>query len=144
MSGACQGAPATRIVTDTMTRLVSDTLIRLMPDPRRFLLAALLGVLAGACTPPRPDAAMVARAQAAADAWHASQAQQVLAMTAGSLQTDPFVDPAVRANPWPCARAIVAAGGLLGLGPKPPCYADAILRQRAATITAVPVYVIGR
>ena|SRR5215467_13290392 len=104
----------------------------------------VLAVLLGACTPPRPDPAAVARAQAAADAWQASQAQQAVALTAGFLQTNPFVDPAVRANPWPCARAVVAAGGLLGLGPMPPCYADALLRQNAATVTGVPVFFRGR
>lgn len=107
------------------------------------MVLVLLAVLAGACTRRGPDPAELARAQAAADAWNAYQAQQVLAMTAGDLQTNPYVDPAVRADPWPCARAIVAAGGLLGLGPKPPCYADAVLRQRAATVTAVPFF-IGR
>jgi len=110
----------------------------------RLLLLVLLAALAGACTPPRPDPAAVARAQADAEAWQASQAQQGLATTAGLLQTDPFVDPAVRANPWPCARAIEAAGGLLGTGPKPPCYAEAVLRQRAATVIGVPVLLIGR
>jgi hypothetical protein len=117
------------IVYDTMTR---------------GIILVLLAVLAGACSPPRPDPATVARAQAAEEAWRASQAQQELMMTAGALQINPYVDPAVRANPWPCARAIIAAGGLLGLGPEPPCYAEALLRQRAATVTAVPVFLIGR
>jgi hypothetical protein len=111
----------------------------------RGIILVLLAVLAGACSPPRPDPATVARAQVAAEeAWRASQAQQDLMLTAGILQTDPFVAPAVRANPWPCARAIIAAGGLLGVGPKPPCYAEALVRQRAATVTAVPVFPIGR
>jgi hypothetical protein len=117
------------IVYDTMTR---------------GIILVLLAVLAGACSPPRPDPATVQAQAAAAEAWRASQAQQMLALTAGELQTNPFVDPAVRADPWPCARAIIAAGGLLGLGPMPPCYAEAILRQRAATVTVVPVFVIGR
>jgi len=110
----------------------------------RGIILVLLAVLAGACTPPRPDPAVVQAQAAAEEARRASDAEQRLQMTAGFLQTNPFVDPAVRADPWPCARAIVAAGGLLGLGPKPPCYAEAILRQQAATVTAVPVFVIGR
>jgi len=120
-------------------------MIRLIRDPRRLLFVVLLGVLAGACSPPRPDPAMVARAEAAtAEAWRAWNTQQAIATMAGLLQTDPFVDPAVRADPWPCARAVEAAGGMFGSGPKPPCYAEAVLRQRAATVTGVPVFLIGR
>jgi hypothetical protein len=114
----------------------------------RGIVLVLLALVAGACSPPRPDPAMVARAQAAqaatADAWRAWNAQQAVASTAEWLQTNPFVDPAVRADPWPCARAVEAAGGFLGVGPKPPCLAEALVRQRAATVTVVPVFVIGR
>ena len=110
---------------------------------RRAILV-LLAALAGACSPPRPDPAALAAQAATAEAWRAWNAQQELAGAAGFLQTNPFVDAAVRANPWPCARAIIAAGGLLAPGPQPPCYAEAIVRQRAGTVTAVPVFVIGR
>jgi hypothetical protein len=125
------GRPTTRkgIVYDTMTR---------------GIILVLLAVLAGACTPPRPDPAAIQAQAAAAEARRASDAQQELVMTAGFLQTNAFVAPAVRADPWPCARAVVAAGGIFGLGPKPPCYAEALVRQQAATVTAVPVFVIGR
>jgi hypothetical protein len=121
------------IVYDTMTR---------------GIILVLLAVLAGACSPPRPDPATVARAQAeqaaTAEAWRAWNAQQAVASTARWLQTNPFVDPAVRADPWPCARAVEAAGGWLAGRPMPPCYAEAIVRQRAATITVVPVFLMGR
>jgi|SRR5215510_184305 len=111
---------------------------------RPALVLVLLTVLVGACSPPRPDPAVIQAQAAAAEAWAAWNAQQEVARAAGWLQTNPYVDPAVRGNPWPCARAIIAAGGLLGSGPMPPCYAEAILRQRAATVPVVPVFLIGR
>jgi hypothetical protein len=124
-----------------MTRIVSDTMTR-------GIVLVLLALVVGACSPPRPDPATVARAQAAqaatADAWRAWNAQQAVASTAEWLQTNPFVDPAVRADPWPCARAVEAAGGFTGVGPKPPCLAEALVRQRAATVPAVPVFLMGR
>jgi hypothetical protein len=129
----------------------------------RGIVLVLLALVVGACSPPRPDPAMVAQARfaqaAAAEAWRASEEQQAVAGIAGSLQTNPFVDPAVRANPWPCARAIMdsipatpgllssfsfEAAGLYGRGVKPPCYAEALVRERAATVTVVPLFVIGR
>jgi hypothetical protein len=125
--GACRHGALTRIVSDTMTR---------------GIVLVFLALLAGACTPPRPDPATVAAERAAAEAWQAANYESMVRTWAGYLQLLPFADPAVHANPWPCARAVAAAehaGDIL-----PPCLADALRREQAATVTAVPVFVIGR
>jgi hypothetical protein len=108
----------------------------------RGIVFVLLALVVGACSPPRPDPAAVAAQQAAAEAWQAANDRNTLRETALYVQTLRFADPAVQANPWPCARAIVAAekaGDIM-----PPCQAEAIRREWAAAVPIVPVFVIGR
>jgi hypothetical protein len=118
-----------------MRRFISDTIA----------LALAAGVLV-ACGPTRPSPAELAAAQ---QAWAAQQAarreadtQYSINLQARLMQTDPFMDPAVRANPLPCARATVEAEQTHQLYPR--CYADALLRQQAATVRAIPVIPVAR
>lgn len=132
---ACRHAAMTRIVSDTMTRIVSDTMIRLSCDPRALLLGLVFAL--GACTPPRPDPAAIAAQLAYERAWLEANEQSMVRITAQDLQLRQFADPEVRANPWPCARAVVAAQQRGDIYPA--CYADAIRREWATTVPVVPL-----
>ena len=84
---------------------------------RRFISGTLAVVLATgvllACGPTRPSPAELAVAQ---QAWAAQRAaarealaQHEINFQGQLMQIDPFMDPAVRANPLPCARATYEA-----------------------------------
>jgi hypothetical protein len=108
-------------------------------------VALATGVLL-ACGATRPSPAQVAAAQ---QAWAAQEAAYQAALTrsvingnARRLQTSPFTDPAVRADPLPCARAMYEADH--SDQPYPRCYADMLMREQAHTVMAIPVLPIAR
>jgi hypothetical protein len=117
---------------------------------RRFISGIIAVALAAggllACGPTRPSPAQVAAAQ---QAWAAQQAaareanaQSSINLNARLLQINPFADPAVRANPLPCARAMYESQQTNQLYPR--CYADMLLREQAGTVRAIPVLPIAR
>src|SRR5262245_46385303 len=95
---------------------------RLIRDPRRLLCVTLF--VAAACTRPQMTPEMAAAAAANAR-WQAEQQEAAneaasVNMTARILQLSANVDPATRANPYPCARAVYAAEH--NHTALPPCY----------------------
>jgi hypothetical protein len=109
---------------------------------KTVLVALILTVGLVACGPAgqyTPEQLAAARAQ-----WMAAQEQERvrgeeawIAMIAEGLQLNPLADPAVRADPYPCARATYHAQQTHT--PLPRCYYEAVGRTNAATV-AVPVF----
>jgi hypothetical protein len=117
-----------------MKRLISGTIA----------VALAAGVLS-ACGPTLPSPAQVAAQQAWAAqeaAYQAALTRSVINGNARRLQTSPFTDPAVRADPLPCARAMYEAEH--SDQPYPRCYADMLMREQAHTVMVIPVLPIAR
>jgi len=96
---------------------------RVIPDTRRLLLVALLGAAACATRPqwtPEMAAAAAANARWQAEQQETANETSSVNTTARILQLSANVDPATRANPYPCARAVYAAER--NHTALPPCY----------------------